>query len=100
MKGKSMLTDRNCRAMDVADSVLELRKPTFWARFQQLQYRSLPLTGRRPRTIAEALTLGYRLGLQEGYGEGLVEGTELGMDIGCALAFAGTTSWVSRADLD
>jgi hypothetical protein len=86
--------------MDVAESILEIRRPTFWARFQQMKYRPLPLLTRYPRTIEEALTMGYQMGLQEGYGEGLVEGTELGMDIGSALAFAGTTSWISRSDLD
>lgn len=88
------------KSMSLADTILELRKPLFWDRFQLLQHRPVPVLPKQPRTIAEALRIGYLLGLQDGYGEGLVGGVELGMDIGSALASAETESWVSWTDLN
>jgi len=72
--------------MSILDSIMKNKKVAIWKRFLALGDRDVPHSVNPPRTPEDALTMGYRLGLQAGYGEGLADGVDLGLNVGTHLA--------------
>ena len=86
--------------MSIIDLILKKKKPQIWHRFVALGMQRAPENIDPPRTPEDAMTLGYRLGLQAGYGEGLADGVGLGLDVGTySAAYAPVFSSAEPVDI-
>ena len=81
--------------MSMLDLIMRGKKPAIWKRFMSMGTMKMPEDVDPPKSPEDAMTLGYRMGLQAGYGEGLADGVDLGMDVGTCFATSAAIPVVS-----